>query len=69
MPADCYLDRGSVVRPMSVSAAAAEKAAFPVATPESQGVSAAAVRAEWPAVEEYVRNGTIVRRATDNQEP
>ena len=30
--------------PMSVSAAAEEKAAFPVATPESQGVSAAAVR-------------------------
>ena len=46
--------------PMSVSAAAEEKAAFPVATPESQGVSAAAVRRVAGEVEEYVKNGTIV---------
>ena len=47
--------------PISVSAAAAaaEKAAFPVATPESQGVSAAAGRVAGE-VEEYVKNGTIV---------
>ena len=45
---------------MSVSAAAQEKAAFPVATPESQGVSAAAVRRLAGEVEEYVKNGTIV---------
>src|SRR5262245_2556630 len=46
--------------PMSVSATAEEKAAFPVATPESQGVSAAAVRRVAGEVEEYVKNGTIV---------
>ena len=46
--------------PMSVSATAEEKAAFPVATPESQGVSAAAVRRLAGEVEEYVKNGTIV---------
>ena len=46
--------------PMSVSAAAEETAAFPVATPESQGVSAAAVRRVADEVEEYVKNGTIV---------
>jgi CubicO group peptidase (beta-lactamase class C family) len=45
---------------MSVSAAAGEKPAFPVATPESQGVSAAAVRRVAGEVEEYVKNGTIV---------
>jgi CubicO group peptidase (beta-lactamase class C family) len=45
---------------ISVSAAAHETAAFPVATPESQGVSAAAVRRVAGEVEEYVRNGTIV---------
>ncbi|WP_020466798.1 serine hydrolase domain-containing protein [Singulisphaera acidiphila] len=45
---------------MSVSAAAQEKAAFPVATPESQGVSAAAVRRVAGEVKEYVKNGTIV---------
>jgi CubicO group peptidase (beta-lactamase class C family) len=44
----------------SKSAAAEEKAAFPVATPESQGVSAAAVRRVAGEVEEYVKNGTIV---------
>ncbi|MBC7854739.1 MAG: beta-lactamase family protein [Pirellulaceae bacterium] len=37
-----------------------EKVAFPVATPESQGVSAAAVRRVADDVEEYVKNGTIV---------
>lgn len=46
--------------PMSVSAAAQEQTAFPVATPESQGVSAAAVRRVTGEVEEYVKNGTIV---------
>ncbi|MBP3953757.1 beta-lactamase family protein [Gemmata sp. G18] len=46
--------------PMSVSVAAEEKAAFPAATPESQGVSAAAVRRVASEVEEYVKNGTIV---------
>lgn len=46
--------------PMSGPAAAEEKAAFPVATPESQGVSAAAVRRVADEVEEYVKNGTIV---------
>ncbi|WZP00713.1 serine hydrolase domain-containing protein [Isosphaeraceae bacterium EP7] len=46
--------------PMSVSAVAEEKAAFPVATPESQGVSAAAVRRLADEVEEYVKKGTIV---------
>jgi CubicO group peptidase (beta-lactamase class C family) len=45
---------------MSVSAAAEEKAAFPVATPESQGVSSASVRRVAGEVEEYVKNGTIV---------
>jgi CubicO group peptidase (beta-lactamase class C family) len=45
---------------MSVSAAAEEKAAFPVASPESQGVSTAAVRRLAGEVEEYVKNGTIV---------
>ena len=46
--------------PMSVSAAAEEKASFSVATPESQGVSTAAVRRLASEVEEYVKNGTIV---------
>ena len=46
--------------PMGVSAAAEEKAAFPVATPESQGVSTAAVRRVADEVEGYVKNGTIV---------
>jgi CubicO group peptidase (beta-lactamase class C family) len=45
---------------MSVSAAVEEKAAFPVATPESQGVSTAAVRRLADEVQEYVKNGTIV---------
>src|SRR3954453_17288499 len=45
---------------MSGSAAAQEKAAFPVATPESQGVSAAAVRRLAIEVEEYAKAGTIV---------
>jgi CubicO group peptidase (beta-lactamase class C family) len=45
---------------MSASAPAEEKATFPVATPESQGVSAAAVRRVAGEVEEYVKNGTIV---------
>ena len=45
---------------MCVSAAAQEKAAFPIATPESQGVSAAAVRRVADEVEAYVKNGTIV---------
>ncbi len=40
--------------------AADEKPAFPVATPESQGVSAAAVRRVADEVEGYVKNGTIV---------
>ena len=46
--------------PMCVSAAADEKTAFPIATPESQGVSTAAVRRLADEVEEYVKNGTIV---------
>jgi hypothetical protein len=37
---------------------------FPAATPESQGVSAAAVRRVADEVEEYLKNGT-----TDHQEP
>jgi CubicO group peptidase (beta-lactamase class C family) len=45
---------------LSVSVAAEELAAFPVATPESQGVSAAAVGRLAGEVEEYVKNGTIV---------
>jgi CubicO group peptidase (beta-lactamase class C family) len=45
---------------MSGSAAAGETPAFPVATPESQGISAAAVRRVAGEVEEYVKNGTIV---------
>lgn len=45
---------------MSMSARADEKPAFPVATPESQGVSTAAVRRVAAEVEEYVKNGTIV---------
>jgi CubicO group peptidase (beta-lactamase class C family) len=44
----------------SGSAAAEEKAAFPVATPESQGVPTAAVRRVAGEVEGYVKNGTIV---------
>ena len=44
----------------SVSAAAEENAAFPVAAPESQGVSTASVRRVAGEVEEYVKNGTIV---------
>jgi CubicO group peptidase (beta-lactamase class C family) len=46
--------------PMGVSAAAAEKPAFPVATPESQGVPTAAVRRLADEVEGYVKSGTIV---------
>lgn len=46
--------------PMSASVAAEEKAAFPAATPESQGVSTAAVRRVAGEVEECVKNGTIV---------
>src|SRR5262245_60970296 len=46
--------------PIGGSAAAGEKAAFPVATPESQGVSTAAVRRVGSEVAEYVKNGTIV---------
>lgn len=45
---------------MSGSAAAEDASAFPVATPESQGVSAAAVRRVADEVGEYVKNGTIV---------
>src|SRR5688500_6483656 len=45
---------------MSLPAAADENAAFPVATPESQGVSTAAVRRLADEVEAYVKNGTIV---------
>jgi CubicO group peptidase (beta-lactamase class C family) len=45
---------------MGVLAAAKDQASFPVATPESQGVSAAAVRRVAGEVEEYVKNGTIV---------
>lgn len=40
--------------------AAQEKAAFPVATPESQGISTEAVRRLADEVEEYAKNGTIV---------
>jgi CubicO group peptidase (beta-lactamase class C family) len=46
--------------PASGSIAAEGKAAFPVATPESQGVSTTAVRRVAGEVEEYVKNGTIV---------
>jgi CubicO group peptidase (beta-lactamase class C family) len=42
------------------SAAAEDKASFPVATPESQGVPAAAVRQLADEVEGYVKAGTIV---------
>src|SRR5262249_12096047 len=45
---------------LSVWAQAQEKAAFPVATPESQGVSAAAVRRLAGEGEENVKNGTII---------
>src|SRR6476469_3490093 len=45
---------------MSVSAAAEDTLAFPVAIPESEGVSVAAVRRVADEVEEYVKNGTIV---------
>src|SRR4051794_26789643 len=48
------------IGPMSGPCAAQEKAAFPVATPESQGISAAAVRRVAGEVEEYLKNGTIV---------
>ena len=41
-------------------ASAQEPISFPVATPESQGVSAAAVHRVADEVEEYVKNGTIV---------
>lgn len=46
--------------PMSATAAAEDKATFPIATPESQGVSPAAVRRVAGEVEAYVKNGTIV---------
>lgn len=45
---------------ISVSAAANEKFAFPIATAENQGVSAAAVRQVSSEIEEYLKNGTIV---------
>ena len=45
---------------MCGSAAAQEKAAFPPATPESQGISTAAVRRLADEVEGYVKEGTIV---------
>ena len=45
---------------MSDSAAAQEQVAFPAATPESQGVSAAAVSRLAGEVEGYVKNGMIV---------
>jgi len=45
---------------MCVAVAAEEEAAFPVATPESQGVSSAAVRRVADEVAEYVKDGTIV---------
>ena len=44
----------------SGSAAAEETAAFPAATPESQGVSTAAVRRLADEVDAYVKSGTIV---------
>jgi CubicO group peptidase (beta-lactamase class C family) len=46
--------------PLSGSAAAQAMAAFPAATPESQGVSPAAVRRLADEVQGYVKNGTIV---------
>ncbi|MHC5537949.1 serine hydrolase domain-containing protein [Singulisphaera rosea] len=46
--------------PVCLSTGAEERAAFPVATPESQGVSAEAVRRLADEVEAYVMNGTIV---------
>ncbi|WP_422931922.1 serine hydrolase domain-containing protein [Singulisphaera sp. PoT] len=45
---------------MNIPAGAKEEAAFPAATPESQGVSTAAVRRLADEVEGYVKNGTIV---------
>ncbi len=45
---------------LSGSAGAQEKAGFPVATPESQGLSTAALRRLADEVEGYVKNGTIV---------
>lgn len=45
---------------LSGSAAVGQRADFPVATPESQGVSSAAVRRLADEVEAYVKNGTIV---------
>ena len=45
---------------MCAAAAAQEKEAFPPATPESQGVSTAAVRRLADEVEAYVKDGTIV---------
>ncbi len=46
--------------PTIASAAADEKAAFPTATPESQGIPTAAVRRVADEVEGYVKDGTIV---------
>lgn len=46
--------------PTSVLAAVGDEIAFPVATPESQGISTAAVRRLADEVAEYVKNGTIV---------
>ena len=45
---------------MSGSAGAEETAAFPIATPESQGIPTEAVRRVADEVEGYVKNGTIV---------
>src|SRR5205814_1930493 len=42
------------------TASAEDKPAFPVATPESQGIPAAAVRQLADEVEGYVKAGTIV---------
>jgi CubicO group peptidase (beta-lactamase class C family) len=45
---------------LSRFAAAQETTAFPTATPESQGISTAAVRRVADEVQEYVKDGTII---------
>jgi CubicO group peptidase (beta-lactamase class C family) len=51
---------GLISAPGAAQEKESAKAAFPVATPESQGVSTAAVRRLADEVQEYVKNGTIV---------
>ncbi len=44
----------------SMSASADDQVAFPIATPQSQGVSATAVQRIAREVEEYVKSGTVI---------